>query len=56
MLKALLSIEIEEQFGRKLTDLKWQCYLKGIRKSEVETDNKPVLLMYLKRITSCHKI
>ena len=37
MLRALLSFEIEEQLGRKLTDLEWQYFLQERnRKSEVD--------------------
>ena len=37
MLRALLSIEIEDQLGRKLTDLEWQYFLQERNiKSEVD--------------------
>jgi len=38
MLRALLAFEIEEQLGRKLTDLEWQYFLQeSNRKSEVDS-------------------
>jgi len=38
MLKALLAFELEEQLGRKLTDLEWEYFLQeSNRKSEVDS-------------------
>ena len=38
MLRAFLTFEIEEQLGRKLTDLEWQYFLQERnRKSEVDS-------------------
>ena len=43
MLRALLSFEVEEQLGRKLTDLEWQYFLQeSKRKSEVDSRQRIV--------------
>ena len=43
MLRALLSIEIEDQLGRKLTDWEWQYFLQERnRKSEVDSRQRIV--------------
>jgi len=43
MLRALLTFEIEEQIGRKLTDLEWQYFLQERnRKSEVASRQRIV--------------
>jgi len=43
MLRALLTFEIEEQLGRKLTDLEWQYFLQeSKRKSEVDSRQRIV--------------
>jgi len=43
MLRALLAFEIEEQLGRKLTDLEWQYFLQERgRKSEVDSRRRIV--------------
>ena len=43
MLRALLTFEIEEQLGRKLTDLEWQYFLQERnRKSEVDSRQRIV--------------
>ena len=43
MLRALLTFEIEEQLGRKLTDLEWQYFLQERnRKSEVDSRQRVV--------------
>ena len=41
MLRALLTFEIEEQLGRKLTDWEWQYFLQERnRKSEAESQQR----------------
>ena len=43
MLRALLTFEIEEQLGRKLTDWEWQYFLQERnRKSEVDSRQRIV--------------
>lgn len=43
MLRALLVFEIEEQLGRKLTDLEWQYFLQErSRKSELDSRQRIV--------------
>ena len=43
MLRTLLTFEIEEQLGRKLTDLEWQYFLQERnRKSEVDSRQRIV--------------
>jgi len=43
MLRAFLTFEIEEQLGRKLTDLEWQYFLQERnRKSEVDSRQRIV--------------
>ena len=43
MLRALLTFEIEEHLGRKLTDLEWQYFLQERnRKSEIDSRQRIV--------------